>query len=331
MGVLVQPSTVAWIDWRCATGRGRRALLSTACGSRCGICFTLTKQPPRFPVRFNHAIALLRPWLFSHGVRGAQALLAQCPPWGHERLALLLIDMLETWPHRLIASPALIQVRPGPCMALCELGGQTPLPCPAEQRIFRLKGPEYVCGLEDAGPSLRFLGWVRSITAPSLVRDQLSRRSGLSMPWERTVSVLAVFEVTDWDAQENSDFLQAWYKAVASGGIQPTAWPRCGPQDNAVACNQMPNNTATVATSSLFGNLPSQWWAPFIDCCQGKVHAAPLMGYARAVEYALIMAAAAQTQMEPTAQLLSPEGQAAAKAQGIFFAHDCATGQWQVH
>ena len=281
--------------------------------------------------RVDHAIALLRPWLFGHGVLGARALLAQCPPWGRERLALLLTDMLETWPHRLIASPALIQARPGPCSALCELGGQTPVPCPAEQRMFRLKGPEHVCGLEDAGPGLRFLGWVRSGTAPSLVRDQLSRRAGLSVPWERSVSVLAVFEVTDWDAQEDSGFLQAWYKAIAAGGVQPAVWPRSGSQDNNAACRLMPDNTATVATGSLFGNLPSPWWAPFFDCCQGKVHAAPLMGYARAVEYALIMAAAAQTQTEPVAQLLGPEGQAAAKAQGVAFSRDCATGQWQPH
>ena len=277
--------------------------------------------------RVDHAIALLRPWLFDHGVRGARSLLAQCPPWGRERLALLLTDMLETWPHRLLASPALIQARPRPCSALCELGGDTPMPCPAEQRMFRLKDPERVCGLEDAGPGLRFLGWVRSGTAPSLVRDQLSRRAGLSVPWERPVSVLAVFEVTDWDAQEDSGFLQAWYQAVGGGRAQPTAWPRSGSQDNEVSL--MPKPPASVATGRLSGNLPSQWWAPFFDCCQGKVHAAPLMGYARAVEYALIMAAAAQTRAEPTAQLLGPEGQVAARAQGAAFARECNQGQWQ--
>ena len=55
------------------------------------------------------------------------------------------------------------------------------------------------------------------------------------------------------------------------------------------------------------------------------------MGYARAVEYALIMAAAAQTQTEPAAQLLGPEGQAAARAQGVAFARECNQGQWQPH
>ena len=281
--------------------------------------------------RVDHAIALLRPWLFDHGVRGARSLLAQCPPWGRERLALLLTDMLETWPHRLLASPALIQARPSPCSALCELGGDTPMPCPAEQRMFRLKGPEHVCGLENAGPGRRFLGWVRSGTAPSLVRDQLSRRAGLSVPWERPVSVLAVFEVTDWDAQEDSGFLQAWYQAVGGGRAQPTAWPRSGSQDKDAAYRLMPDSPAPVATGSLSGNLPGQWWAPFFDCCQGKVHAAPLMGYARAVEYALIMAAAAQTQTAPAAQLLGPEGQAAARAQGVAFARECSQGQWQPH
>lgn len=205
------------------------------------------------------------------------------------------------------------------------------MPCPAEQRVFRLKGPQHVGGLEDAGPGLRFLGWVRPGTAPGLVRDQLSRRAGLSVPWERPVCVLAVFEVTDWDAHEDSGFLRAWHKAVAAGSVQPAAWPRPGSQDNEAAITLMPENAATAAAGSLSGNLPGQWWAPFFDCCQGKVHAAPLMGYARAVEYALIMGATAQTQTAPAAHLLGPEGQAAARAQGVTFARECATGQWQAH
>src|SRR5690606_25425299 len=53
MGVLVQPSTSAGIDRRHPAGRSRRKVLSTTCSTRCGTCFTLTKQPPRFPVRFN--------------------------------------------------------------------------------------------------------------------------------------------------------------------------------------------------------------------------------------------------------------------------------------
>src|SRR5690606_36206645 len=54
MGVLVQPSTSAGIDRRHPAGRSRRKVLSTTCSTRCGTCFTLTKQPPRFPVRFTH-------------------------------------------------------------------------------------------------------------------------------------------------------------------------------------------------------------------------------------------------------------------------------------
>src|SRR5690606_37416347 len=53
MGVLVQPSTSAGIDRRHPAGRSRRKVLSTTCSTRCGTCFTLTKQPPRFPVRFK--------------------------------------------------------------------------------------------------------------------------------------------------------------------------------------------------------------------------------------------------------------------------------------
>src|SRR5690606_31358562 len=53
MGSMVQPSATAGIDWGHPAGRSRRALLSTTCSTGCGTCFTLTKQPPRFPVRFR--------------------------------------------------------------------------------------------------------------------------------------------------------------------------------------------------------------------------------------------------------------------------------------
>src|SRR5690606_10613841 len=56
MGVLVQPPTPAGIDRRHPAGRSRRKVLSATCSTRCGTCFTLTKQPPRFPVRFKTAI-----------------------------------------------------------------------------------------------------------------------------------------------------------------------------------------------------------------------------------------------------------------------------------
>src|SRR5690606_32630353 len=53
MGILVQPSTLAGIDRRHPAGRGRRKVLSSTCSTRCGTCFTLTKQPPRFPGLFT--------------------------------------------------------------------------------------------------------------------------------------------------------------------------------------------------------------------------------------------------------------------------------------
>src|SRR5690606_5482598 len=65
MGVLVQPSTPAGIDRRHPPGRSRRKVLSTTCSTRCGTCFTLTKQPPRFPVRFNGLYGLHLEVLFN--------------------------------------------------------------------------------------------------------------------------------------------------------------------------------------------------------------------------------------------------------------------------
>src|SRR5690606_30163910 len=56
MGILVQPSTLAGIDRRHPAGRGRRKVPSSTCSTGCGTCFTLTKQPPRFPVRFTSAL-----------------------------------------------------------------------------------------------------------------------------------------------------------------------------------------------------------------------------------------------------------------------------------
>src|SRR5690606_32921679 len=88
MGVLVQPATPAGIDRRHPAGRSRRKVLSATCSTRCGTCFTLTKQPPRFPVRFN-VMEMMR----NH---------AHTPTTANRLLACVrkMFNMAEVWGYR---------------------------------------------------------------------------------------------------------------------------------------------------------------------------------------------------------------------------------------
>src|SRR5690606_26435520 len=85
MGSVVQPPATAGIDWGHPAGRSRRALLPTTCSTGCGTCFTLTKQPPRFPGRFNFMIGIaVNPSRSAAAALGAALLFGASTPFAKQ-------------------------------------------------------------------------------------------------------------------------------------------------------------------------------------------------------------------------------------------------------
>jgi hypothetical protein len=185
--------------------------------------FVLTVVEHLLQSKVQHAMDLLLPWLAAQGPSGLHSLLAACPQWGLERLTVLLSDVIETYPRRLVASPALICVHPAECVARVKAGSFfTHEPYPSDKDAFRLRGPaDFACD-EASDSGLRFLGWLPATDTYPFARSELVRTHEVVIPWGRVATVVAVFE---WETQND--------EAVPS--VCPTWWPQFFVQTDCLA------------------------------------------------------------------------------------------------